>query len=182
MRSLLFSTLISFTAFSLLTLYSTRAAAQSTEPGLYASSSATRVEPPPDPPGLGEVVEQLSEAISGKQWSLALSLLVVALVVVLRKAASAAGNRGNGALSRALLWLGTPKGAVALSVVGGTATLLSIALAGDKPLSLSLLLSCFMGAASASGLFSWGQTLSKPRPTAGTVCSPAEIANGTCKV
>lgn len=136
---------------------------------------------PPDPPSLGEVVEQLSDALTGKQWSLALSLLVVALVVVLRKAASAAGNAGSGGwLSRALLWLSTPKGAVVLSVVGGTASLLSVALSGDKPFSFSLLVSCFMGAASASGLFSWGQTLVKPRPTA--VCSPAEIANGTCKV
>lgn len=134
---------------------------------------------PPAEPSLGDVVDQLSEAVSGKQWSLALSLLVVALVVVLRKVASAAGKSGS-VLGRALLWLSTPKGAVVLSVVGGTATLLSVALGTGKPLSFALLVSCFMGAASASGLFSWGQTLSKPRPTA--VCSPAEIANGTCKV
>lgn len=139
---------------------------------------------PPEPlpqPTLGEVAEQLSDALAGKQWSLALSLVVVALVLVLRKLASTAGGWGSGLLSQVLLWLSTPKGAVVLSVVGGTAALLSVALGGGKEFSLSLLISCFMGAASASGLFSWGQTLAKPT-MAPPVCSPEEIANGTCKV
>jgi hypothetical protein len=177
--------LLAVVALSQVLLCGFSSAAQAGAPNAHQGSESAvegSRQSPGNPPSLGDVVDQLSEAVSGKQWSLALSLLVVALVLVLRKAASAAGSAGSGALSRALLWLTTARGAVALSVVGGTATLLSVALGGGKPLSFSLLVSCFMGAASASGLFSWGQTLTRPKPAAGPVCSPDEIANGTCKV
>lgn len=184
MRTLLTLSLLALTGFLALPAHAT--SAQPTVAGVAAFHAADwrpevlPQEAPPTP--LEEVVGQLAEALSGRQWSLALCLLVVALVVVLRKVASVAGNLGEGPLSELLLWLSTPKGAVALAVTGGTATLLSVALSGGQPISLGLLISCFLGAASASGLFSWGQTLVRPKSTAVPVCSPEEIANGTCRV
>jgi hypothetical protein len=68
---------------------------------------------------------------------------------------------------------------VLLSVLGGTCTLLVVALAGGQPFTLGLLLSCLMTAACAAGLWSWGTNARKPAVS--VVCTPHEIANGTCR-
>lgn len=116
--------------------------------------------------GLEEVARLVVQAVAGKSWSLLASLLVVGLVLVARKVGA-----------HVLPWLGTARGAVLLSALGGTATLLAVALGGGQPFTLGLLVSCLLAAAGGSGLFSWGQTLVKPR----AVCLPEEAAQGTCK-
>lgn len=111
------------------------------------------------------------QAFSDKSWGLFASLAVVGLVLLLRKVGSK-------------LWpfLGTAKGAVVLSALGGTATLTAIALGQGQPLSVGMLISCMMTAAGASGLFSWGQTVLQHKATLNAVCTPEEIANRQCRV
>jgi hypothetical protein len=137
-----------------------------------ALASPTQAAPPPEASvpelGLDEVLSLVAKAFAGKQWGLLGVLALVGLVLLLRKVGG-----------RWLPWLDTPRGAVALSLVGGSCTLLAVALGSGTPLSLGLVLSCVMTAASASGLWSWGQTLKRATPAA--VCTPTEIANGTCK-
>lgn len=118
----------------------------------------------------------LDRAILGKEWALLASLAVVGVVFVLRRVGA-----------RLWAWLGTPKGAVFLSMVGGTATALALALGAGATFSLGLLLSCFMTAAGASGLFSWAQTALRPKASGPTVsqepppvCSPRDVADGKC--
>ena len=118
--------------------------------------------------GLGEVLSLVARAFAGRQWGLLGVLALLGLVFLLRKAGG-----------RYIPFLDTPRGAVVLSLVGGTGTLLAAALSAGTPFSLGLVLSCLMTAASASGLWSWGQSLKKPSPA--VICTPTEIANGTCR-
>jgi len=117
-----------------------------------------------------EQVGQL-QAFSHREWGLLVSCLLVGLVLVLRKVGA-----------RFLPWLGTERGVAVLALVGGTSTLLALALSQGQAFSFGLFISCLMGALSASGLWSVSKSLVKPKPTAGLVCGPDEIANGTCRV
>jgi len=127
--------------------------------------------PPTGVPELGvdEVLSLVARAFSGKQWGLLGVLALVGLVLLLLKVGG-----------RWMPLLGTPRGAVVLTLVGGTGTLLAVALGAGQPLTLGLVLSCLMTAASASGLWSWGQSALK-RPAVAVICTPTEIANGTCR-
>ncbi|HYH96023.1 hypothetical protein [Hyalangium sp.] len=117
---------------------------------------------------LEEVARLLVQAISHREWGLLLSLLLVGVVLVLRKVGT-----------RFLPWLGTERGTATLAVVGGTSTLLALALSQGQPFSLSLLVSCLLGALTASGAWSVGKSLATPRAV--PACLPEEVANGTCK-
>jgi len=140
--------------------------------GLTAQALAT----PSVPQGVpelseGDVVGLLVRAVAGREWGLLVSSLLVLLVLVARKIGA-----------RWLPWLGTERGVATLALVGGTATLLALALSQGQAFSLGLLVSCLLGALSASGLWSVSKSLVAPRPAAGPICAPDEIANGTCRV
>lgn len=103
-----------------------------------------------------EFGDLLARSITNRELSLLLSLLVVGVV---------AGLRWAGA--KVLPVLDTERGKAALALVGGTATLMALALSQGQPFSLGLLVSCLMGALSASGLWSVGKSLVRPKATPG---------------
>lgn len=114
-----------------------------------------------------------SQAIANKRYDL---LVVVALVGLVALA------RWGGA--KAWPWLGTPRGGALLVALGGTGGLLLAALKAGQPLTVDLVLACFLTSASAAGLWSMGKNVAKkpvPAPSLQERCTPIEIANGTCK-
>jgi hypothetical protein len=122
---------------------------------------------------LEQLGQMLVQAISGRSWGLLAALGVVGLVFALRKLATAVGGR--------FAWFASPKGSVLISVVAGTATMLALALSQGQALTLGLLVSCLLAAASASGLWSWGQTVTRRGMGPEKICTPQEVANGECK-
>ena len=131
---------------------------------VLSSTALAQAEIPPE-----ALVRMAEGALTSGRWGPLMALGIVGLVAVLRKAGS-----------KRLPVLDSPRGAVALSMAGGTASALALALFSGHPFTLGLLSSCLMTAASASGLWSWGQTIGR-KPGASTICTPQEIANGTCR-
>lgn len=124
-------------------------------------------------PDAGSLFTTFLSALASKNWALLGTVAVLALVWAARTFGA-----------KVIPGLGTPRGGAILSAVGGTAALLVAALTAGQPLTVSLVVGCFWTALSASGLWSVGKNLTAPAPTpqaAPTICTPAEIANGTCK-
>lgn len=104
---------------------------------------AAPVIPTDDPLALAELALQLAAT---RQWA----LFAIPAVMLFVKVASVLG-------ARVLPFLGTGWGKALLSLLGGTATALLPAALGLMPLSAALVLSGFVTAAGASGLFSMGK-------------------------
>jgi len=125
-------------------------------------------------PSLLDLGALLVQAITSKHYSLMGSVLVLGLVFLVRYF----GAKLHPAL-------GTPRAGAILAGVGGTASLLVAALAAGQPFSLGLLLSCVSTALGGAGLWSVAKNAAqKPLPPPSEskgVCTPIEIANGTCK-
>lgn len=123
-------------------------------------------------PDVGSLAASLLSALSSKNYTLVASILLVGAVWAVRTFGT-----------KAIPGLGTPRAGAILSVVGGTASLLVAALASGQAFSLGLLFGCVNAALAASGLWSAGKNLLTPPEAqrAPTICTPAEIANGTCK-
>lgn len=123
-------------------------------------------------PDVGSLFTTFLSALASKNWALLGTVAVLALVWAARTFGA-----------KVIPGLGTPRGGAILSAVGGTAALLVAALSAGQPLTVSLVVGCFWTALSASGLWSVGKNLTTPAPQAKspTICTPAEIANGTCK-
>lgn len=124
-------------------------------------------------PDVGNLAASLLAALSSKNYTLVASILLVGAVWLVRTFGA-----------KAIPGLGTPRAGAILSVVGGTASLLVAALASGQALTLGLLFGCVNAALAASGLWSAGKNLVTPPPEAQrapTICTPQEIANGTCK-
>lgn len=128
--------------------------------------------PEPSLIDLGAVVPS---AIANKRYDL---LLVVGLVALVALA------RWGGA--KVWPWLGTPRGGALLAAFGITGGLLFAALKAGQPLTVDLVVACFLTASSTAGLWSMGKNVAKKKPEPVTQmaperCTPIEIANGTCK-
>lgn len=124
-------------------------------------------------PSLFDLGGLFVQAISGKQYALG---FVVALLGAVGLA------RWGGA--KVWPWLGTPRGGAVLVAVGGTLSLVLAGLRAGQPLTVDLVLGCFLTAATASGLWSIGKNTLQRTPApqmAPDKCTPIEIANGTCK-
>lgn len=123
-------------------------------------------------PDLGGLASTFLAALASKNYALLGTVAVLALVWAARTFGA-----------KVIPGLGTPRGGAILSAVGGTAALLVAALTAGQPLTVSLVVGCLWTALSASGLWSVGKNLAAPAPQAKapTICTPAEIANGTCK-
>ena len=124
-------------------------------------------------PSLLDLGALLVQAITTKHYSLLGSVLVLGGVFLARYF----GVKLHPAL-------GTPRAGAILAGVGGTASLLVAALAAGQPFSLGLLLSAFSTAMGGAGMWSVAKNAAqKPLPPAevNAVCTPREIAAGTCK-
>ena len=124
-------------------------------------------------PSLLDLGALLVQAITTKHYSLLGSVLVLGGVFLARYF----GAKLHPAL-------GTSRAGAILAGVGGTASLLVAALAAGQPFSLGLLLSAFFTAMGGAGMWSVAKNAAqKPLPPAESkgVCTPIEIANGTCK-
>lgn len=125
-------------------------------------------------PDVGNLAASLLAALSAKNYTLVASILLVGAVWLVRTFGAKAWPA-----------LGTPRAGAVLSVVGGTASLLVAALASGQAFTLGLLFGCINAALTANGL--WSATKNFIKPTvpetqrAPTICTPQEIANGTCK-
>lgn len=113
-------------------------------------------------------------AILGKQYTLlGIAGLVLAVFAV----------RKSGA--KVLPWLATPRGSAVLAFLGGGSTWLLFHLGKGEPMSPELISEAIKAALSASGLWSTGKALAEKKPAAAMpeppICTPIEIANGTCK-
>lgn len=120
-------------------------------------------------PSLFDLGGLFVQAISGKQYALG---VVVALLGAVGLA------RWGGA--KVWPWLGTPRGGAVLVAVGGTLSLVLAGLRAGQPLTVDLVLGCFLTAATASGLWSLGKNTFQKAPepqSVGPVCSAADIAN-----
>jgi len=125
-------------------------------------------------PSLLDLGALLVQAITSKHYSLLGSVLVLGLVFLVRHF----GAKLHPAL-------GTPRAGAILAGVGGTASLLVAALVAGQPFSLGLLLSALSTALGGAGLWSVAKNAAqKPLPPpaeTNAVCTPREIAAGTCK-
>lgn len=126
-------------------------------------------------PSLLDLGTLLVQAITLKHYSLLGSVLVLGGVFLARSF----GTRLHPAL-------GTPRAGALLAGVGGTASLLVAALAAGQPFSLGLLLSALSTALGGAGLWSVAKNATQPTPVPApvetkAVCTPREIAAGTCK-
>lgn len=116
---------------------------------------------------------QFAQAVHDKQYAVVVIVLLMGGIWL---------ARWGGA--KVWPWLGTPRGGAVLVVLGGTGTLLLGALKAGQPLSVELVLGCFLTAANAAGLWSLGKNVIQKAPTQAMAperCTPIEIANGTCK-
>lgn len=124
-------------------------------------------------PSLLDLGALLVQAITTKHYSLLGSVLVLGAVFLVRYF----GVKLHPSL-------GTPRAGAILAAVGGTSSLLVAALAAGQTFSLGLLLSALSTALGGAGLWSVAKNATqKPLPPAESkgVCTPIEIANGTCK-
>lgn len=116
----------------------------------------------------------LLSALSGGQYALLGAAGLLLLVLAARKAGSNVHP-----------WFATPRGGAVLALLVAGLTPLVARLTAGAPLSLGLVLECVAVALSASGLWSVGKNLAVkktgPAPAEPPICTPIEIANGTCK-
>ena len=125
-------------------------------------------------PSILDVGGILLSAFSGGQYALlgAAALLLVVL----------AARKGG---AKVLPWLGTPRGGAVLSLALVGLTTLVARLSSGAAFSLGLVLEAVSAAVMTSGLWSTGKALvekkAQPAPSVATVCTPREIAAGTCK-
>lgn len=126
-------------------------------------------------PSLLDVGGVVLSALSGGQYALlgAAALLLVVL----------AARKGG---AKVLPWFGTPRGGAVLALLVAGLTSLVARLSAGASFSLGLVLEAVTVALSASGLWSTGKALVErkavPAPAeAPAVCTPREIAAGTCQ-
>lgn len=124
-------------------------------------------------PSLLDVGGVLLSALSGGQYALLGAAALLLLVLLTRKVGG-----------KYVPFLATPRGGAILSLaLVGLGTLVARLQAGAT-LSIGLVLEAVMGALTVSGLWSTGKALVEkkaalaPEPP---ICTPIEIANGTCK-
>lgn len=125
-------------------------------------------------PSFVDVGGVLLSALSGGQYALLGAAGLLLLVLVARKAGA-----------KALPWFGTPRGGAVLALLVAGLTTLVARLSSGAPFSLGLVLEAVTVALSASGLWSVGKNLATKREApeslqAPEVCTPREIAAGTC--
>lgn len=125
-------------------------------------------------PSLLDVGGILLSAFSGGQYALLGAAALLLLVLVARKAGG-----------KYVPFLATPRGGAVLSLLLAGLTSLVARLASGAAFSVGLVLEAVTVALSASGLWSTGKALvekkPQPEPSAAHICTPIEIANGTCK-
>jgi hypothetical protein len=124
-------------------------------------------------PSLVDVGGVLLSALSGGQYALLGAAALLLLVLAARKGGA-----------QVVPWLGTPRGGAVLALALAGLTSLVARLSSGAPMSLGLVLEAVVVALSASGLWSTGKALVEKKPVtamAPTICTPIEIANGTCK-
>ena len=125
-------------------------------------------------PSLLDVGGVIVTAILGKKYTLLGCAALVLLVYAARKAGA-----------KAVPWFATPRGSAFLAFLGGGSTWLLTRLALGESMTPDLISEAINAALAASGLWSTGKALVEKRPTpepmGPPICTPIEIANGTCK-
>jgi hypothetical protein len=125
-------------------------------------------------PSLLDVGGVLLSALSGGQYALLGAAALLLLVLVARKVGG-----------KYVPFLATPRGGAVLGLLLAGLTTLVARLSAGAPLSLGLVLEALMAALAVSGLWSTGKALvEKSAPVTAMspgICTPIEIANGTCK-
>lgn len=124
-------------------------------------------------PSIVDIGGVILSALSGGQYALLGAAALLLLVLAARKGGA-----------KLIPWLGTPRGGAVLALALAGLTSLVARLSAGVPFSLGLVLEAVVVALSASGLWSVSKNLAtKPAPVANAdaVCTPREIAAGTCK-
>lgn len=124
-------------------------------------------------PSIFDVGGVLLSAISGGQYALLGAAALLLVVLVARKAGA-----------KLHPFFATPRGGAVTALLVAGLTSLVARLSTGAPLSLGAVLEAVAVALSASGLWSVGKHLTTPHaPEHGIkpICTPIEIANGTCK-
>lgn len=127
-------------------------------------------------PSVLDVGGLVLSALSGGQYALLGAAALLLLVLVARKVGG-----------RYVPFLATPRGGAVLGLLLAGLTTLTARLSAGAVLSTGLVLEAVMVALTASGLWSTGKALveKKSAPVStlddATVCTPREIAAGTCK-
>lgn len=124
-------------------------------------------------PSIVDVGGVLLSALSGGQYALLGAAALLLLVLVARKVGG-----------KYVPFLATPRGGAVLALALAGLTSLVARLSAGATLSLGLVLEAVAVALSASGLWSTGKALVEKKPVtamAPGICTPIEIANGTCK-
>lgn len=125
-------------------------------------------------PSLLDVGGILLSALSGGQYALLGAAALLLVVLVARKVGG-----------KYVPFLATPRGGAVLALLLAGLTSLVARLASGAAFSVGLVLEAVTVALSASGLWSTGKALvekkAQPTPSVATVCTPREIAAGTCK-
>lgn len=125
-------------------------------------------------PSILDVGGILLSALSGGQYALLGAAALLLVVLVARKVGG-----------KYVPFLATPRGGAVLALLVAGLTSLVARLAAGSALSAGLVLEAVMVALSASGLWSTSKALVEKKaqaaPSVATVCTPREIAAGTCK-
>lgn len=121
-------------------------------------------------PSIVDVGGVLLSALSGGQYALLGAAALLLLVLVARKVGG-----------KYVPFLATPRGGAVLALALAGLTSLVARLSAGVPFSLGLVLEAVAVALSASGLWSTGKALVEKKAMAPGICTPIEIANGTCK-
>lgn len=127
----------------------------------------------PAEPSLLDLGGLILSAFSGGQYALLGAAVLLGLVLLARRVGT-----------QAVPWLGTPRGGATLSLLTGGLTVLVARLSTGAVFGLGLVLEAVAAALTASGLWSVSKNLATPKPPVAEsrgVCTPIEIANGTCK-
>lgn len=127
-------------------------------------------------PAVADVLGVIVTAVLGKKYAL---LGVAALVL-----AVFAAKKGG---AKVLPWLATPRGTALLAFLGGGSGWVFTQMMLGEALTPELISEAIRAALAASGLWSTGKALVEKKPQSvptlddSTVCTPREIAAGTCK-
>lgn len=126
-------------------------------------------------PSLFDVLGIIAAAVLGKKYTLLGCAALVLAVFAARKGGA-----------KVLPWLATPRGSALLAFLGGGSTWLFVRVAAGEAMSPELISEAIKAALTASGLWSTGKALVErkavPEPAESpTVCTPREIAAGTCQ-
>jgi hypothetical protein len=124
-------------------------------------------------PSLFDVGSVLLSALSGGQYALLGAAALLLIVLLARKVGG-----------KYVPFLATPRGGAVLSLLAAGLTTLVARLSTGAPLSLSIVLEAVTFGLTASGLWSVGKNLATPKPvtpSTDAVCTPREIAAGTCQ-